>query len=129
MKYRILFLIFTGPYLSGSAVFLEQNKHSVLICSQGSTSLRHVFLKNFFARKMPIKTEKVYPYGENWKYCNHWKYYDCSEEEIKLLRLIKKIPENSKLWCELQWRLSQNYDLAELIRLLEICVLVESFSK
>ena len=123
MKYSIAFGIFTSPYLQiCSAVFLVQNEHSSLICRQSLTSPRHVFLEIFFRRKDPIRERINYFSNERWK------YYNCNEEEIKLLQLANKLPENSSLWRKLQRKLLQNCDLQELVRFLEICALTEKLS-
>ena len=119
MKYSIAFGIFTSPYLQiCSAVFLVQNEHSFLICRQSLISPRHAFLEIFFTRKVPVRERENSP-------SERFKYYNCSEEEIKLLQLARRLSENSSLWHKLQRKLLQNCDLQELIHFLEICVLTE----
>lgn len=123
MKHIIAFAIFTDPYLQVcSAVFLDQNGRSMFLCRQSLTSPRHAFLEIFFRRKDPIGERITHSFNERWK------YYNCNEEEIKLLQLANKLPENSNLWRKLQRKLLQNCDLQELVRFLEICALTEKLS-
>lgn len=114
----VIFAVFKEP-TQGSVVYLSNGK---LICSQSLTSSRHVFLEAFFANKKPTKYSKGYSEGE------HWGYYSCSEEEVELLKLAKKLPEDSKLWYELRRKLLQGCDLRDLIQTLEVYVLAEKLS-
>ena len=118
LKYLTVFAVFTEP-APGSALYIDGG---IVVCSQNLTSPRHAFFNAFFARKKPIRFSKGYSEGE------HWGYYSCGEEEVKLLKLAKKLPEDSKLWHELRRKLLQGCDLQELIQTLEVYVLAENLS-
>ena len=117
MKQFIIFAAFKEP-TQDSVIYWGSG---YIICAQKLTSPRHAFFKTFFSRKEPFFS-KVYSVD------NYWGYYSCNEEEVKLLKLAKKLPEDSKLWYELRRKLLQGCDLQDLIQTLEVYVLAENLS-
>jgi len=117
MGHLAIFAIFMEP--TSSVVYLSSG---YLICCQSITSPRHAFFEAFFSCKKPTKYALGYSKGE------HWGYYSCNEKEVKLLKLARKLPEDSKLWYELRRKLLQGCDLQELIHFLEVCALTEGLS-
>ena len=120
MKTLVIFGIFSDP--AGSAVILQTEEKITSLLGQDLNSARHRFLREYFARRRPLKDRR------GREYEGQFSFYKASAEEIKFFRLAGKLPENSKFWHKLRRKLSQGCSLHDLIHLLEIYALTENLS-
>jgi len=120
MKALVVFGVFSNSV--GSAVILQTEERITSLLGQNLNSPRHRFLKEYFARRRPLKDRR------GREYEGQFSFYKASAEEIKFFQLAGKLPENSKFWHKLQQKLSQGCSLHDLIRLLEIYALTENLA-
>ena len=120
MKTLVIFGIFSDP--AGSAVILQTEEKITSLLGQDLNSPRHRFLREYFAHRKPLKDRT----GREYK--GQFSFYEATEEEIKFLRLARKLPANSNLWHKLRRKLLQGCNLKDLTHTLEICALAENLT-